>query len=164
MHVLDIILLLLFIPAVIRGISKGFIAQAVALLSLVLGAWMSFKFSSLVSTWLQPHLAVSPKILQIIAFALILLAVFLALILLGKVLAGLVKLVMLGWLDKLLGVVFAVIKVGLAIGLLILMFDALNTQFERVLQTSLDESVLYGPLKHAADVVFPYMKELIFKK
>lgn len=164
MHVVDIILLLLFIPAVIHGISKGFIAQAVSLVSLILGAWLSFKFSALVSTWLQPYLDVPTTVLQAIAFTLILTAVFLLLLLLGKALSGLVKLVMLGWLDKLLGIAFSIMKAGLVTGLLILLFDALNSHFELVSQATLDKSVLYKPVKHIADVVFPYMKELIFNK
>jgi membrane protein required for colicin V production len=164
MSVIDIILLLLFVPAVFHGISKGFIAQAVALLSLLLGAWLSFKFSATVSAWLQPYLDVSPMALHVIAFAIILIGVFLALLLLGKALTGLVKLVMLGWLDKLLGIAFSIIKIGLVVGLVILLFEALNTRYELVPQAILDKSVLYKPIKEVADVVFPYMKELIFKK
>ena len=164
MSVIDIILLLLFVPAVFHGISKGFIAQAVALLSLLLGAWLSFKFSATVSTWLQPYLDVSPMVLHVIAFAIILMGVFLALLLLGEALTGLVKLVMLGWLDKLLGIAFAIIKIGLVVGLVILLFEALNTRYELVPQATLDKSVLYKPIKEVSDAVFPYMKELIFKK
>ena len=50
------------------------------------------------------------------------------------------------------------------VGLVILLFEALNTRYELVPQAILDKSVLYKPVKEVADVVFPYMKELIFKK
>ncbi len=164
MNILDIIILLCCVPAIFRGLSKGFIAQAAALMALVLGAWMSFHFSRVVVEWLKPAMNVSPAVLQAIAFTLILLAVFLALTLAGKMLEGIVKIVMLGWLNKLLGVVFALLKVLLAIGLFILLFDSVTTALEIDCSKTIGESTFYTPVKDFADVFFPYIKELIFNK
>ncbi|HBH09665.1 MAG TPA: hypothetical protein DDX40_09745 [Rikenellaceae bacterium] len=164
MNIIDIIILLCCVPAIFRGLSKGFIAQAAALVALVLGAWMSFHFSNVVVGWLEPVMDVSPTVLQAIAFTLILLAVFLALTLAGKMLEGIVKIVMLGWLNKLLGVVFALMKVILAIGLFILLFDSVTTALGINCSKTISGSVLYTPIKDFADAFFPYMKELIFNK
>ena len=61
MNLLDIILLILFIPAIIRGISKGFIEQIIALASLFLSAWLAYLFSNTVSGWLGQYVSnVSP--------------------------------------------------------------------------------------------------------
>ena len=164
MNVIDIIILLCCVLAIFRGVTKGFIAQAAALVALVLGAWMSFHFSSVVVEWLKPVMDFSPAVLQAIAFTLILLAVFFALTLAGKMLEGIVKIVMLGWLNKLLGVVFALLKVILAIGLLILIFDSVAKALEIDCSKTIGESLFYTPIKDFADVFFPYMKELIFNK
>ena len=164
MNVIDIIILLCCVPAIFRGITKGFIAQVAALVALVLGAWMSFHFSNVVVGWLEPVIDVSPTVLQAIAFTLILLAVFLTLTLAGKMLEGIVKIVMLGWLNKLLGAVFALMKVILAIGLFILLFDSVTTALEIDCSKAIGESLFYTPIKDFADVFFPYMKELIFNK
>lgn len=151
-------------PSHIPRVSKGFIAQAAALVALVLGAWMSFHFSSTVVEWIRPAMDVSPVILQVIAFTLILVAVFLALTLAGKALEGLVKVVMLGWLNKLLGVAFSLLKVILAIGLVILLIDTVTHTLEIDCSKTTAESLLYNPIKSFADVFFPYIKELIFNK
>ena len=164
MNFIDITILLCCVPAIFRGLSKGFIAQAAALVALVLGAWMSFHFSSTVVEWIRPAMDVSPAILQVIAFTLILVAVFLALTLAGKALEGLVKVVMLGWLNKLLGVAFSLLKVILAIGLVILLIDTVTHALEIDCSKTTAESLLYNPIKSFADVFFPYMKELIFNK
>ena len=161
MNFIDITILLCCVPAIFRGLSKGFIAQAAALVALVLGAWMSFHFSSTVVEWIRPAMDVSPVILQVIAFTLILMAVFLALTLAGKALEGLVKVVMLGWLNKLLGVAFSLLKVILAIGLVI---DTVTHALEIDCSKTTAESLLYNPVKSFADVFFPYIKELIFNK
>ena len=54
MATLDIILLCCFIPGIIRGLSKGFLEQALALAGIVLSVWAAFHFSALVCTWLKP--------------------------------------------------------------------------------------------------------------
>ena len=164
MNTLDIIILLCFVPALISGISKGFIEQAIALVSLVLGAWLAYRFSALVSSWLEPVLEVSETALNVISFAAILIVVILALFMLGKMLSGLMRLVLLGWLDRLLGVVFALVKAALFIGLVIILFDTLNLKFEFVEQEILDGSIFYNPIKDLSYSIFPYLKQLLFKQ
>ena len=160
----DIIILICFLPAIISGIMKGFIEQAVALVSLILGAWLAFKFSTVVSGWLQPYFEVSETVLNVISFAVIMVAVVLVLFVLSKILTGVTKLVMLGWLDRLLGLVFALLKAGLLIGIAIILCDTLNVKFEFVEEKVLDESVLYAPIRDIAYVIFPYLKELLLKQ
>ena len=164
MNVIDIIIVVCCIPAVFRGISKGFVAQAASLVSLVLGAWLSFKFSGPVAGWLKSFTEMNGTLLQVIAFVLILVIVVLILDLVGKTLDKLIKVVMLGWLNKLLGVAFALLKALLVIGLVILLFDAVYTKVPFVSTKVLDESILYHPVKDIADIVFPYLKSLIFNK
>ena len=164
METLDIIILICFIPGIIRGLQKGFIEQAVALVSLILGAWLAFHFSSLVSDWLHPYLDVSESVLNVISFGLIVIATVILLFLLGRMLTGLVNLVLLGWLDRILGLVFAILKAALIIGLVIILFDTLNVKFEFVKTEILDASVLYNPLKDISYTIFPYLKELLFKQ
>lgn len=163
-NVIDIIILICCIPALVQGFRKGFISQAVSLVSLVLGAWLAFKFSEPVGEWIKTMADVNGVILQVLSFTLIFLVVYLVLLLLGKIIQSLVKVVMLGWLDKLLGVFFALLKMLLIIGLIIICIDAVNSTLPIIPTKTLDESVLYHPIKSVADVVFPYLKELIFHK
>lgn len=160
----DIIILICFLPAIISGITKGFIEQVIALVSLILGAWLAFKFSTVVSDWLKPYFEVSETVMNVISFVVIMVAVVLVLFVLSKILTGMTKLVMLGWLDKLLGLVFALLKAGLIIGILIILFDTLNVKFEFVDEAVLDESVLYAPIRDIAYMIFPYLKELLLKQ
>ena len=160
----DIIILICFLPAIISGITKGFIEQVIALVSLILGAWLAFKFSTVVSDWLKPYFEVSETVMNVISFVVIMVAVVLVLFVLSKILTGMTKLVMLGWLDRLLGLVFALLKAGLIIGILIILFDTLNVKFEFVEEKVLDESVLYAPIRDIAYMIFPYLKELLLKQ
>lgn len=164
MATLDIILLVCFLPGIIRGISKGFLEQALALAGIVLSVWAAFHFSSLAAGWLKPYLSVSETVLNVISFALILVAVSLLVLLAAKLLTKVVELAMLGWLDKVLGLVFAVAVNALAIGVFVVLFDTLNVKFEFVKPEVLDKSVMYTTLRDLCYLVFPYLKQLLFKQ
>ena len=144
MCTLDIILAICLSAALIQGIIKGFTEQVIALVAIIAGTWTAYKFTGLVCSMLQPYLNMSDRILHVIVFILMIVAVILVLHLLGKVIKASIDFVMLGWLDKL--------------------FNTLNSAFNIVPESATDGSVLYGTLKRIAYTVFPYFKELLFKQ
>ena len=162
MSIIDIILLICFVPALINGVKKGFISQVISIVSLVAGVWISFEFASIFAEWIGKYIQASENILNIVAFAVIMVGVFVVLGLVARFIEGIVKFVMLEWLNKLLGVVFSLLKAGLIIGLLIMLFSSLNNNLHLVDEQVLAESTLYTPLKNMAYTVFPYLKSLIF--
>jgi membrane protein required for colicin V production len=161
MNILDIILLICFVPALIQGIRKGFIAQAISIISIVAGIWASARFADVVSAWVAQYITASEQVMKVVAFALILIIVFIVLGLVGRLLEGLFNLVLLGWVNRLLGVVFALLKTALIIGLLIIVFTSINDNFHFVQESVLNESVLYPHLKKIAFEVFPYVKDML---
>ena len=164
MATLDIILLICFIPGIIRGLSKGFLEQALALAGVVVSVWAAFRFSSLVCTWLKPYVDVSETTLNVISFALILVVISLGVVLLAKLLTKVAELAMLGWLDKTLGLVFALAVNALVIGVFIILFDTVNLKFGLVKPEVLEDSVVYTTLRDLCYFVFPYLKEFFFKQ
>ena len=165
MSTLDIILLVCFVPAIVRGIQRGFIAQVVSLVSVILGIWLAFHFSEMACEWLKQYFPnLSETVLNIAGFVLILVVVSLLLHLVGKLILKLFKAVDLGWLNWLLGMIFSLLKGALIIGLFLILFDTLNLKFSLVKPETLDQSVLYAPLRDAAYKVFPYLKALLFKQ
>ena len=164
MATLDIILLCCFIPGIIRGISKGFLEQALALAGVILSVWAAFRFSGLVCTWLKPYLEFSETTLNVISFALILVAMSLLVLLVAKLLTKVAEMAMLGWLDKTLGLVFALAVNALVIGVVIILFDTVNTKFALVKPEVLDDSIVYTSLRDLSYLVFPYLKSFFFKQ
>ena len=162
MSIVDIILLICFVPALISGIRKGFISQVISIVSLIGGVWVSYEFSEPVGAWLSQYIETTENVLKLISFIIIMIAVFAGLALVGKLLEGIINFVMLGWVNKLLGVIFALLKTGLIVGLAIMLFCSQNNSLHLVSDEVLAESVLFTPLKNAAYTVFPYLKSLIF--
>lgn len=163
MCALDIILVACLALAAVQGVMKGFTEQIIALVSIFVGAWAAFRFSGPVCTWAQPYLQISGRILRVAVFILMVILIAVALRLVGKVIKASIKFIMLGWLDRLLGAVFAVAKAGLVIGILIILFNSVNTEYKFVDSATLEKSRLYGPMKTMAYDIFPYFKDLLNK-
>ncbi len=165
MGTLDIVLLLCFIPALVRGIQKGFVEQLVSIISIIAGAFLAFKFSQPLSALAAERItavaALDPKLLNVLCFIAVAVVAVLLLHLLGALLTRTLKLVSLGFINRLLGVVFALLKAALVIGLLIFFFDSFNEKWGLVNPETLQNSVVYTALRDAALKVFPYLKTLI---
>ena len=161
MNIVDIVILVLFIPAIIRGIMKGFVQQAAALAGLVLSIWAAFRFSEPVYQWLTPYIEASEGVLHVVAFAVILIVVIIVTALIGRLLAKVLKFALLGWLDKLLGIVFALLVAFLLIGIVIVLMDSFNARFGLLNNDMFTGSVLYNGIKDIMYKVFPYLKDLL---
>jgi membrane protein required for colicin V production len=164
MNILDAIILIALIPALIQGLRKGFISQAISIISIIAGIWASARFADMVTECLSQYITTSEQAMKIISFTLILVIVFIILGLLRKFLESIINVVMLGWVNKLLGAVFSLTKALLIIGLIILAFNSLNNTFELVKPEVIADSVLYNPVKELADEVFPYIKNMLTSK
>lgn len=163
MSIIDIILIICFIPAIINGIRKGFIAQIAAIISLVAGVWLSYKFSGQFSEWLSTIVHADENVIKVISFATIFILVAVALSLLARLLEGLLKVILLGWLNRFLGVIFAIIKYALVLCMIVYFFDIINDGGRLIRQKTLDESFMYGFLSDTNETVFPYLKDYLNK-
>jgi membrane protein required for colicin V production len=161
MNTLDIVLLLLFIPGIIRGISKGFLEQAIALIGIVFSVWAAFKFLGPVCSLLEQYVSFPESVLKVLAFLLILIVVSLVVLLLAKLLTKVIEMALLGWLNKTLGVVSAVLITAVVLGVLIILFDTVNVQFGLVKSDMLETSVVYNLLREFGYFIFPFLKQLI---
>ena len=164
MNILDAIILICLIPAIIHGVRKGFISQAIAIISFIAGIWASARFADMVSKWVSQYITASEQVLKIIAFAIILVAVFIALGLVGRLLEKILDFAFLGWVNRLAGVTFSVLKTALILGLVAMAFNSWNDSFGLVKPEVLEDSVLYGPVKGMADAIFPYIKNMLSLK
>ena len=131
------------------------------MISIIFGVWASAHFADLVYQWLAAHITGSEQALKIAAFAIIFVIVIVALTLIGKLLEKVIELIMLGWLNRLLGGVFAVAKWLLIMGVITIGFNSLNEAFNLVTPETLAQSQLYQMLNDIAGFIFPYLKNLL---
>lgn len=161
MAILDIILLICFVPGIVSGISKGLVKQVVDLVAILAAAWAGFHFSTTLGTWLSQYLSLDGTVLNVIAFALIAIVSALLLNLVGSLITNAMKALSMGFLNRVLGLVFAVLKVALILGLLILVFESLNSTLHLVDPSFSENTVVYNFLRNAAEKIFPILKTLV---
>ncbi|MBQ7708586.1 MAG: CvpA family protein [Bacteroidales bacterium] len=161
MNLLDIILLILFIPGIIRGATKGFLEQVATILGVVLAVYLAYHFSAPVCVWLDQYINVSPTVLHVIGFAVMLAGVLICVLFFAKLLTKAADMASLGWFNRLLGFIFSLALSALVLSIFIILFDTVNAKFGLVKTSYLNASYLYGTLRDLGYLVFPYLKELL---
>ena len=160
LNVIDVILLICFIPAFIGGIRKGFVRQAAALVALVLGIWAGLHFSSFIAGTLRGWLDTSNTIIDILSFTIIFILVILGVTIIGRLVEGVVKIILLGWLNRLLGVIFAILKYALIFSVIIYLLSALDSLYDFIPDDLTGQSKLYAAVKAFAPKLFPYIQQM----
>lgn len=158
---MDIIIALILLIGGIAGLRKGFIIQLFSIGAIILSAWLSYTFSSAFSEWLASYIHAEGFWLNIISFLLIFIGIGILCRLLGKLIEKLFKFAMLGWLNRLLGAIFSMAKYALVLGLVVVLFNSINTRFAWVEEEKLAESKMYTLIKTGAYTIFPYFEGLL---
>ena len=161
MNALDIIIALILLIGAIAGLRKGFIVQVFSIGAIILSAWLSYTFSSAFSEWLSAYIHAEGFWLNIISFLLIFIGIGILCRLLGRLVEKIFQFAMLGWLNRLLGAIFSVVKYALVLGLAMVLFNSINSRFAWVSEEKLAESKMYSLIKEGAYTVFPYFESLL---
>ena len=159
MSVIDIIILICFLPAIYYGIKDGFIRQLAGIVALILGAWLAWKFSYLLCTIIDKWIDAGETIIKIISFSAIFIVVIILVNLVGKLIEKIIKITMLSWANRLLGIIFSLLKAAIIISVIILVIDAANNLFEIIPKETIADSKLYDPFSKLISILFPYLKE-----
>ena len=124
---IDIILLIVWIIAVLEGLYKGLIKQVFGILALILACYVSYHLQDLLPTALWNG-SMERGRLRIVAFIATFILVLIGVTLLGHLLDKLLKIVLLGWLNRLTGAIFGWIKWNILVVILVYvlnLFDAM---------------------------------------
>jgi len=106
---IDTVALVLLIISVFKGFTKGFIVALFSFLAFIIGLAAALKLSTLVASYIGNAVNISQRWLPVIAFLVVFLIVALAIRLGAKMLEGVVKLAMLGWLNRLGGIILYIL-------------------------------------------------------
>ena len=160
-NTMDILILLLFIPALIGGIRKGFIRQLAGLIALLLGLWAASKYNALLSEIICLKFETTSSLVPVISFIIIFLIILLLVSLIGRLVSKIFQVAMLGWLDRIVGVLFSFLKTAFILSILIYILNSLDSLYNFMPKESISESRLYPPIQKLAPAVFPYLNKHI---
>lgn len=155
MGFLDIVLGSLLIYALYKGIKNGLFMELASLISLILGIYIAIKFSYMVRKVLAGHVSWSSKYIEIVAFGLTFIAVVLTVHILAKVFTGIMDFAFLGWINKLAGGFFSVVKTILLLSILFNLFQKVNVNNMIVKEETLGNSLFYYPILETSKFIYP---------
>ncbi len=163
MNYIDIILAILLIYGLVKGFNKGLFIEIASLVSLLAGIYGAIHFSYFIGSWLKTKVSWQGNIIQVVAFALTFLILLFGISLIGKIITKMVNAVHLGFLNKIAGGLFGATKIGLILSVIISMFGKVNDTIPFIPKETLENSVLYTPVKEFAPTIFPSILEQVEK-
>jgi membrane protein required for colicin V production len=157
MNYIDIILLILLIISAFNGFSKGFVEELAGLVALILGIWAALHFSGFVAQLITDVFNFESRFLPVIAFLVTFVVVLILVSIIGSMVNNLVKAVNLGFINRLAGFVFGVVKGALVLSIFLVVFNKIDEDVHILPDESKNGSRLYEPVRNFAPSVFPFL-------
>jgi membrane protein required for colicin V production len=159
MSLFDMIFGALLAFSLYKGIKNGLFVEVASFISLLLGIYIAIKFSYFMKELIMKHVSWNPNTIQITAFILTFILVVIGVYFLAKILTGIADFAFLGWLNKLGGGFFRVLKTILIMSVFIALFEKINFNEIFAKKETLDKSIFYNPVKKVAAFVYPSIEK-----
>lgn len=154
MNKIDIILLIILAFGAVRGFMRGLIIEMASLLAIVVGIYGAIHFSFFTASLLEKIITTQRSTIEVVAFAITLIVLMLAVMFLAKLLTQMFNAAQLGFLNRLAGALFGLIKSAVIVGSLFVFLER-TFQTEKWFSPSvLNSSLLYQPVKSISEVVY----------
>ena len=151
----DIITLAVIGWMIYRGQKDGFVSQLLGLIGICIGVFLALSYGEIVGSALR----IDQQYATISGFVIVLLATIILIFLVSKLITKTLSLIKLGWLNTLLGIVFALFKGLLVLSLLYAAIFALNTRLQLVEPAKFDSSISFNIVRKAADPLIDYWEQ-----
>jgi membrane protein required for colicin V production len=140
---IDFIAIGIIILSIIKGFRNGLVVAIFSLLAFVIGLAAALKLSVVVAEYLGTNTNISQRWLPILAFTIVFFAVVLLVRLGAKAIEGGLRMVMLGWLNKLGGIVFYLLLYFFIYSIILFYATQLHILKPETIQTSTTYPIIY---------------------
>lgn len=157
MNYIDIILGLLLLFAAISGFRKGLVSELASLAALILGIWGAIEFSYIITDFLLENFDLQTKYLNIISFVITFVVIVILVHIVGSAVNKFIETAMLGFINKLAGIAFGILRSALILSIILVVFDKIDEDVEILSKKAKQESRLYEPIRNFAPSLFPFI-------
>ena len=151
-NMIDLFIAATILIGFILGIWKGFVRSLTALASLVFGVVLAMRYHTVVEPYLKQISSLDPNISMAIAMIIVFVAVQVIFVLIRRVLAALIDVTRLSWLDRILGAAMGVLAgfVVVAIAVQVVMIGVPEWPLVK-------QSKLVGPVAQLTAKAMPFV-------
>lgn len=160
---IDVVCLLLLLWATFKGLRNGFIVGLFSFLAFIIGLAAALKLSTLAAEYIGANTTIGERWIPFIAFAAVFLIVVLLVRLGAKAIESMLRVAMLGWLNR-LGGVFLYVLLYLFVFSIILFYAE---QLLLIKEEAMNNSVVYPYIKplgpkfiNALGYILPFFKNM----
>ena len=161
---LDIIIIIPALWFAYKGFNKGFIHELASLAALILGIYAAFNFSDYTAGILTDKLNLQTDYIHIIAFAITFIVVVILTNFVGKLVETVINIAMLGFVNKLAGLAFGVLKIALIISALLYILHTVDIRDKLISDQTKEKSILYEPISSLVYIIIPVVQEVEWKQ
>ena len=154
MSFLDIILGLLLIYGLYKGFKNGLFVEIASIVALIAGIFGAMHFSYIASDYLTEHVEWSDRITTLTSFVITFIVIVTAVHFAAKLLTKIANFAMLGLINKIAGALFGALKVAIILGALLIFFERVNSSVGLVKSETMENSILYEPVKEIGAFIF----------
>ncbi len=124
--ILDIVVAIILILAIIKGYQRGLIVGVFSFVAIIIGLAAAIKLSAVVAGYIGRAVKVSDHWLPVISFAVVFLVVLLLVRLGAKAIQRTVEIGMLGWVNRIGGIIFYIIIYVTVFSIILFYADQMN--------------------------------------
>jgi len=158
MNYIDIIILALIAWAIYRGFRNGLFIEMASVAALVLGIWGSIRFSWFTQNKLVEYFDMQGQYTGLVAFIITFIVIVVLIHFLARAIDKLMKAVALGFAVRILGMVFAVLKLVLIMSIIFIVLNTIDQKAKFLPEEQIAKSKLYRPVSDFAPLLFPIIE------
>jgi len=161
--IIDICILVPVLWGMFKGFKRGLIIELCTLMALILGVYGAVTFGAMGSDYLQETFNTDPRVSRVLGFALLFVLIVVLVFVFGKILEGLIKLVALGLVNKLFGLLFGGLKFLLIVSGLLYLINGFPLTEDLIPTNEKADSYLYEPASELLPAVYPTLARAKWK-
>ncbi len=159
MNYLDVFTFIALIYAAWKGFRKGFVIEIVTFCALFLGLYGGIHFSHLASEKIAALFEIDDQYLPTISFTVVFILVGAGVFFIGKMIETMLKVVQLGTINRVAGMLFSVLKYAFLIGTAVILIETYDEKELFLTKEQKTSSITYQPLKSFVQSMIPALEE-----
>lgn len=157
---LDIIIAIPLICLIIKGWSKGFIAEVATLVGVVAGGFAAVHFSQ----WVAEALNLTGEYTALVAFFITFIGIVVVTFLLGKCLEGVLKMTHLSLLNRVAGAMMGMLSAVCIVAVLLNTITIIDKEQNIITPEAKTKSRLYTPVHKAGNLITHSLSDFVAEK
>jgi len=154
MSFVDIILGLLLLYGLYKGLKNGLFVEIASIVALIAGIFGAIHFSYIAGDYFSENMQWDERLIKLTSFIITFIVIVVVVHFAGKLLTKIADFAMLGLVNKISGALFGALKVAIILGALLIFFERVNSSVGLVKSETMENSILYEPVKEIGAFVF----------